>query len=443
MPFLIAIAVYAHRIAHRPMDARLKRQHVGPLVVACLLVVLYLAWDWLKPADVSLDYFAGEFPGVTSMYLMVWALVLATRARWLEQWFGGLDRMYYLHRQYALLSMVLLVLHVLLTHVHDTGRQAQAGHLLGVVAAIGLLAFTVISLARIGRILRLPYERWLVLHRLTGMLVLSALVHGYLSDRILAASFALRVIYMIVGAVGMVAYAYDELVRRRRAPKAEYVVHSVERPSPDIVDVTLAPAGSAALPVKGGQFVYLRVGGGRAWREHPFSIAGTQPDGSVRMTVRALGRDTRRLYTDLRIGLPAELQGPYGMFDHTLGGARQIWIAGGIGIAPFLGWISAAQPGQLSDVELFYCTPTAADAPFLTELAAAGREPHGLNLHTVFSRSEGRLSIEKIEAAAGPLAPDTHVFICGPARMTEKITTDLRRHGLPRDNIHAEHFAFR
>ena len=45
--------------------------------------------------------------------------------------------------------------------------------------------------------------------------------------------------------------------------------------------------------------------------------------------------------------------------------------------------------------------------------------------------------------AAGPLAPDTHVFICGPARMAEKITTELRRHGLSRNYVHTEHFAFR
>ncbi|MFJ6088008.1 hypothetical protein ACIQI8_42255 [Streptomyces sp. NPDC092369] len=41
------------------------------------------------------------------------------------------------------------------------------------------------------------------------------------------------------------------------------------------------------------------------------------------------------------------------MFDHTLGGPRQIWIAGGIGIAPFLGWLThtAAEPPR---TDLFY-----------------------------------------------------------------------------------------
>ena len=42
MPFLIA--VYAIRIARKPLDVRLKRRHAGALVVAAIGVVLGLAW---------------------------------------------------------------------------------------------------------------------------------------------------------------------------------------------------------------------------------------------------------------------------------------------------------------------------------------------------------------------------------------------------------------
>ena len=450
MPFLALIAIYAIRIARRPLDARLKKRHAGPLAVAALGVMLYLAWDWLRPRGVSGVYFLGEVAGVTAVFLMTWSVVLATRLRWLEQWFGGLDRMYFWHKQYALWAMLLLVPHILVTghgQGHTTARAAaqmmQTGRVLGVISAAGLLALVAVSLARVGRILRLPYERWLFLHRLTGLLVLTALVHGWMLDHIIGGSTALKVIYVLMGAVGMAAYGYDELIRRHRAPQAGYTVRSVRRPAPGVVDVTLAPTGQARLPVEGGQFVYLRVGGNRAWREHPFSVAGTEPDGSVRLTVRALGRDTRRLYADLREGLPATLAGPYGMFDHTLGGARQIWIAGGIGIAPFLGWVSAPGRDILARADLFYCTPTAADAPFLPELTAAARRQAALRLHAVHSRNEGRLTVKKIQAAAGPLTPETHVFLCGPAAMVEDLCIGLRRHGIPRDHLHAEHFAFR
>jgi predicted ferric reductase len=128
----------------------------------------------------------------------------------------------------------------------------------------------------------------------------------------------------------------------------------VQRRTEDLIEITLAPTGPAPLPVAGGQFAYLRVGDAH---EHPFSVAGVDADGSVRLTIRALGRDTGRLYAEVREGVPATLRGPYGMFDHTLGGARQIWVAGGIGIAPFLGWL-AGSGDQPARVDLFYCTPS-------------------------------------------------------------------------------------
>jgi ferredoxin-NADP reductase len=38
---------------------------------------------------------------------------------------------------------------------------------------------------------------------------------------------------------------------------------------------------------------------------------------------------------------------------------------------------------------------------------------------------------------------DTHVFLCGPAAMVAELGAGLRRNGIPRDYVHAEHFEFR
>jgi hypothetical protein len=246
------------------------------------------------------------------------------------------------------------------TSLQQSAHLTQMGQLLGVISAAGLLGLVGISLARVGNFLRLPYQRCLFLHRLTG-------------------PPALLAVFVMLGGVGMAAYAYDELVRRRTAPRAAYAVSRIDRPAPDVIDVTLAPAGPAPLPLTGGQFVYLRAGS-HPWREHPFSVAGAYADGSVRLTIRALGRGTRKLYNDLRERLPATLCGPYGMFDYTLGGPRQIWIAGGIGIAPFLGWLTspASAPPR---TDLFYSAPDAGEAPFVPELAAAAERQPGLRFH--------------------------------------------------------------
>jgi predicted ferric reductase len=101
---------------------------------------------------------------------------------------------------------------------------------------------------------------------------------------------------------------------RRRSPHADYTIESIDRPSDTVLDLRLAPVNRVVGP-HAGQFVFLRIGGDDAWREHPFSVAGTSPDGHVRLTIRSLGRDTRRMHARLEPGLPATVTGPYGMFE--------------------------------------------------------------------------------------------------------------------------------
>lgn len=447
MPFVTAIADHAVQIARRTVDVR--KPDAGPLTVAAGWVALLLAWDRLRPPGISHAYSLGELAGVSAIYLLTMTLVLATRLTWLEPWFGGLDRMYRWHKQYALWAMSLLPVHILLTQTAQENVRpeqltdtARTGLVLGVVSAVGLLGFVAVSLARVGRILRLPYERWLLLHRFIGLLVLIALLHGWALDPVIAQAAPLRVAYVALGTIGLVAYAYDELIRRGREPRADYTVCRAERPAADILDVTLAPAGPVVLPITGGRFVFLRTGGRHAWQEHPFSVAGTHPDGSVRLTIRALGPGTTALFRDLHEGAPATLSGPYGMFDHTVGGPRQIWVAGGIGVAPFLGWLSQTHD-DLPSTDLFYSVPSAAEAPFLAELTAAAKTNPALRIHPHFSRTDGRLTGDRIRAIAGPLTPDIHVFLCGPAAMTKSLARGLQANSIPKNHLHSEHFAFR
>jgi len=322
-------------------------------------------------------------------------------------------------------------------------ESARAGHVLGAVAMLGLLGLILISLPRISSLARLSYERWLLIHRLIGLLLVVGLIHGWMLDPVLSAAPPLRALYTIIGAAGVAAYAYDELLRRRMEPRADYTIRSVDRPAPGTLDLTLAPvAASAGLRPKPGQFVYLRVECARPSREHPFSVAGAYADGTVRLTIRALGRETRRFYAELHRGMPARLSGPYGLFDFSTGGPRQLWIAGGIGIAPFLGW-ATQQVDSLPKVDLFYSAPTTSHMPFLNELTEAAEHNPSLTVHPHFSDRDGPLTADAIVASVDSLPHETDVFLCGPASMVKDIGRGLQLGGIARDRIHAEHLAFR
>ncbi len=66
-------------------------------------------------------------------------------------------------------------------------------------------------------------------------------------------------------------------------------------------------------------------------------------------------------------GSAMQIEGPYGCFDlpQSLDGREQIWIAGGIGVTPFLAWLEAlqARPEQAPDVDFYYSVRRAPRPP--------------------------------------------------------------------------------
>ncbi|MFZ8991027.1 MAG: SUMF1/EgtB/PvdO family nonheme iron enzyme, partial [Pseudohongiellaceae bacterium] len=72
---------------------------------------------------------------------------------------------------------------------------------------------------------------------------------------------------------------------------------------------------------------------------HPFTISSAPAEDVLRLTIKASGDFTRALHQTLKAGDGAIVMGAYGMFDYKTGRPDQIWIAGGIGLTPFLAFI--------------------------------------------------------------------------------------------------------
>jgi predicted ferric reductase len=197
------------------------------------------------------------------------------------------------------------------------------------------------------------YERWLTAHRLTGLFVIVAAIHGAIVDPVLHHSALLLVLFLTVGAVGTGACLYRELLARYVIPIYDYTVADVERPNNNTLEVILTPLRTQ-LTFAPGQFMFLALGGPGDWQRHPFSVASAPSDRRLELTIKASGDYTRDLYDQLRPGIPAKLAGPFGGFDYRQGGHDQIWIAGGIGVTPFLSWIRSIDGRFDRQVEFFH-----------------------------------------------------------------------------------------
>src|SRR5260370_36438271 len=108
------------------MDVRLKRRHVGGSAVLTLGAGMIVLWVQERPMTLPGRYKWGELAGVMAGYLFTWSLILATRARWLEPWVGGLGRMY-LWPKRAAIAGTLLVLPQLTVTGAPPRRPANTG----------------------------------------------------------------------------------------------------------------------------------------------------------------------------------------------------------------------------------------------------------------------------------------------------------------------------
>src|SRR5947199_3857825 len=129
---------------------RLVQQQVGGEVIVGVAITNVVLWVLLRPPSVPGTMYLGEIIATTAIVLLSCSLVLATRAPFLERFFGGLDRMYLWHRWSAVAGVVLLLPHsVLVTSARDP-NQTVLGSVLRQGALIGVVV--VLSLARGARL---------------------------------------------------------------------------------------------------------------------------------------------------------------------------------------------------------------------------------------------------------------------------------------------------
>jgi predicted ferric reductase len=185
----------------------------------------------------------------------------------------------------------------------------------------------------------------------------------------------------------------------------------------------------------------LYVEGKDGWHRHPFTIASAPHEPVVRVAIKALGDATARAHL-VEPGMPAVVGGAHGRFDHRRGGARQVWIAGGVGITPFLSWLRAADVHPLPERVDFFYTGRGA-TPFADELRAIAERYDGLHVHLVDTSVDGRLTVDRVLAEAGCDPRRLSVFMCGPNGLLRAFQTQLRRAGVPNGHIRREYFDWR
>ncbi len=407
-------------------------------------------WEWRNQII--------SFSGVVALYLMATTVGLSLRSPWLDRRIG-LDQAYRLHRHLGISASVAALLHWLVRQVPrwlvrfeivknpgdrmrgDYSRLEKVLYKLGLVlveyAFYAAAVLVVIALLR-----RVPYRLFRKTHRLLPGVFLVIAFHAStapLRDR----WFASPAGYLVVAvALASASGAFVALFRRiGAARRMEGVVSSVDRYGA-LVDLEIELRG-ASLEHEPGQFAFLRFA--HDPEPHPFTIAGSKSNGSsLRFVVKGLGAFTNRLSSRVYVGEPVGVEGPYGSFVFNSSDRRQAWVAGGIGITPFLEKIAAlATSGTVqTSIDLWYCTRSEDEGTFPSNLEAlCGLS--GIRLHRMVAARGELFSAAYMREHIGDLG-DVAVWFCGPDGFARSLRKDLQASGFDVDgSLHLEQFRFR
>lgn len=348
--------------------------------------------------------------------------------------------MYAAHKHANTAAFLLLFVHLLTVPI--TTNRLLPGTPLAIIAFLGIVTLVLLTLSPriplLSKLTSASYDKWKKTHRFIGIFYTLGFAHSLLVDGLsaLVAFSYVQVIFLI----GLAAYLYTEVFSRFLNKSHPYKVSAIRRLNGNTTEVTLSPQGQK-LSHQPGQFLFVRFPGDTVLDEsHPFTISSAPSEDSLRLSIKASGDFTRYLHTNLSEGAEALVDGAYGLFQYQNGGPKQIWIAGGIGITPFLSFI---RHGNIErEVDFYYTIRAREEALFLDEIANAPKRNPGFRAYLRFSIEQGSLTVEEIAQNAGDIR-ERDIYLCGPWGMTQAFVEKFKTLGVPAENIHYEEFNFR
>ncbi len=438
------------------------------ILLGSLLAIVAVAWgmDVLATGGSS----GGTLPwvirqemlylsGLLSIALMSLAMFLSTRPAWLETPLGGMDRVYRTHKWAGILAVSFAVVHWLVEEIVGKILKATIGRegripkeqftgflevMRDLAKDIGEWAFyVVLAMLAITLWKRFPYKTWRLTHLAMPVIYLMMALHAVMlaPTDYWAKPVGILLATLIAGGIYGALHSLVGRIGRKRQVNGAIV--ALEQPAPDVLTVR-CQLGNGWRGHRPGQFAFVTFDAKEG--AHPFTIASAdRDDRTITFQIKTLGDYTRTLGNRLEIGQAVKVEGPYGRFDMARQdtNAQQIWIAGGIGVTPFLAWLDSLQqtPSQVS-ADLHYCTRDRASDPFVARLEASCAAVPGIRLHIHGAQQGETLSAADV-AAAQAGSRRSEIWFCGPQGLAEKLKHELGRIGQGRFRFHQEAFEMR
>ena len=362
--------------------------------------------------------------------------LLALKSRFLNQRLIALAKQFRLHHLLALAAAAGMLIHTAMAFWRDWPDSLSLYFTLSDLPTVaGWLALILFMIVIVSSWLpRIAWKHWYLLHLLSLPAFVATARHSLIYARTRPADFVLLIALFTLLTLGIVRALSD---RFSPAHSAKFTVQKNLPVAEGISELHLAAvSGQKPESFPAGSIVYLRfVGRGFSRQWHPFSVASCRFENDLRLLVKGLGTDTAKM-GELHMADLVLIRGPFREFIPDFS-REQIWIAGGIGIAPFAGYAACLSHFSASRVTVFHWYERSAQQIKIQHYAGHITSTLLQIDQLVPPHTEPDLT-RLIELARGK--DRAQFIVCGPPAFMRLVRRSLRRTGIDSAQIETEEF---
>lgn len=226
---------------------------------------------------------------------------------------------------------------------------------------------------------------------------------------------------------------------------------SVQKENEQVSSFLIHPVPAGFSLRKPGQYLLMKLLLANVWSSpHPFTLTGSPDEDHLKITVKKIGDFTTALHS---ISPPVDVQisGPLGDYGATINTEKKlVFIAGGIGITPFISLLKALNSNETSpQITLFWANNKAEeyfDLDFLNELAA--RNHIKVILVSLEKKGATGRGGDNLIWQQGHLTADLFAtfiedktakfYMCGSENMQKYVFSQIQALGITPENVETE-----
>lgn len=398
------------------------------------VITLICAYSGLVFFNTPHEHFINAYIASAAYISMAMSLILAARIKLLDYLLAGPDKCYLIHRYFGYCAVIFSLLHWVTA---DDALSPLIPALADSAGDLGEFAISCLLLLVLISVLKLiPYQWWKKSHLLMGPVFLLISIHSFFSAGPIEPFSAFWWALLALSISATLAWLRTLTLSIATPKKA--IVSTVNKQD-GMLDLTIEY--SDELIWKPGQFAQISVNKLGLTESHPFSIASDSKNSSARFIINQAGDFTTLLHQTIAIGDEIHIHQIAGAFtpQTSLPRKRQVWIATGSGITPFLAALNAMQADQGPLVELIYYPGKKIAKSIVKELVEYQKALPQFNL-TLLSQGEYLSASHFQSLKDGWITGE--LYLCGTQSM-KQVAQQVWCENQAAGKIHTELFDFR